>query len=179
MPEASAAIPAGVNVLLRVLTCEIHVMAHLALGLASCAGVAIRNVETARVARIPICKPFDNIGVRGVLLLLLSTLGRVSRCAALWGKVIHAASTAGGWGHRIGRWKYTAHALGCRETAWGILLLRAAAASASVSTSTAAVSLLLVRWIHRGDGRDGGIGTATSSATTTANTLSGIAGVEG
>ena len=88
MPEARAAIPAGVNVLLRILTCEIHVMAHLALGLASCAGVAVRNVKTARVARIPICKTFDKIGVRGALLLLLSTLGRVSWRAALRGKGI-------------------------------------------------------------------------------------------
>ena len=178
MPEASAAISAGVNVLLRVLACEIHVVAHFALGLASCAGVAVRNVKTARVARIPICKTFDKIGVRGALLLLLSTVGRVSWCAALRWKVIHAASPAGGWGHRIGRWKHTAHACGRWETSLRILLLRASAASTPASTSTAAVALL-VRWIQRGDVRDGGKGAATSSATTTSDTVSGIAGVEG
>ena len=108
-------------------------------------------------------------------MLLLSTLGRVSWCAALRGKGIHASSTAGGWGHRIGRWKYTAHALGCRETAWGILLLRAAAASASAST----VSLLICwHWHCRSLNIRGWGGSTTTTATSAANAATSIACIE-
>ena len=65
MAVASAAIPAGVNILLRVLTCEVNVVARFALGLACRAGVAIGYDEAARVACIPIREAFDDIGVRG------------------------------------------------------------------------------------------------------------------
>mgnify|MGYP006200513371 FL=1 len=116
MAVASAASPAGVNILLRVLTCEVNVVARFALGLACRAGVAIGYIETARVACIPIREAFDDIGVRGPLLRLHATLRGISWHASLRGKVVHIASTTCGWGHRVDRGTHTSHAWGRGET---------------------------------------------------------------
>ena len=78
MAVASAAIPAGINILSCILTCEVNVVARFALGLACHAGVAIGYVEAARVACIPIRESFDNIGLRGPLLRLHATLRDIS-----------------------------------------------------------------------------------------------------
>jgi len=157
--------------------CEANVVACFALGLACRAGVAIWYVEAARVACIPIRKAFDDIGVRGPLLQLHATLRGISWHASLWGKVVHIASTTCGWGHRVGRGKHTSHARGWGETAMGILLLRASASAAYASTPAAPISLL-VGCRHRWNIWGGRGGSSTTPATTTANTLSGIAGVE-
>ncbi len=112
MAVASAAIPAGVNILLRILTCEVNVVARFALGLACRTGVAIGNIEAAREACIPICEEFDDIGVRGPLLLLHATLRGICWHASLRGKVVHIASTTCRWGHHVDRGKHTSHAWG-------------------------------------------------------------------
>ena len=85
MAVASAAILACVNILLRILSREVNVVAQFALGLASCAGVPVRNVESARVTCVPIRKLFNKVGVRGPLLLLHATSRAVS---SVRGKVV-------------------------------------------------------------------------------------------
>ena len=98
MAVASAAVPAGIDVLLRVLSCEAPVVARLALGLACHACVAVGDVEAARVACVPICKAFDEIGVRGPLLRLHAAVRGISWYASLRGIFIHVDSTACGGG---------------------------------------------------------------------------------
>ena len=85
MAVASAAILACVNILLRMLSREVNVVAQFALGLASCAGVPVRNVESTRVTCVPICELFNKVGVRGPLLLWHATLRVVS---SVRGKVV-------------------------------------------------------------------------------------------
>jgi hypothetical protein len=175
---SSAAVPAGVNILLRVLSCEVNVVAHLALILACHACVAIGDVKTARVACVPICIAFDEIGVLGPLLRLHAAVRGISWYASLRGISIHVDSTACGGGHRICRGKHTAHSPGRGETAGGILLLRASASAASASTSAASISVLVGCRHHRSLYICGGWGSTASPVSTAANALSGIAGVE-
>jgi len=78
MAVASAASPACINILLHILSREVNVVAQFALGLASCAGVPIRNVESARVTCVTIRELFNKVGVRGPLLLRHATLRVVS-----------------------------------------------------------------------------------------------------
>ena len=85
MAEFSAAIPACVNILLRILSREVNVVAQFALGLASCAGVPVRNVESARVTCVPIREQFNKVGERGPHLLRHATLRVVS---SVRGKVV-------------------------------------------------------------------------------------------
>ena len=58
MAVASAAVTACIDVLLCVLSCEVDVVSRFALGLARHVGVAVRDVETARVACVPVCVTF-------------------------------------------------------------------------------------------------------------------------
>ena len=85
MAVASAAILACVNILLRILSREVNVVAQFALDLASCAGVPVRNVESARVTCVTIRELFNKVGVRGLLLLLHATSRAVS---SVRGKVV-------------------------------------------------------------------------------------------
>ena len=85
MAVASAAIPACVNILLRILSREVNVVAQFVLGLASRAGVPVRNVVSACVTCVPICELFNKVGVWGPLLLRHATLRVVS---SVRGKVV-------------------------------------------------------------------------------------------
>ena len=85
MAVASAAILACVNILLRILSREVNVVAQFVLGLASRAGVPVRNVVSACVTCVPICELFNKVGVWGPLLLRHATLRVVS---SMRGKVV-------------------------------------------------------------------------------------------
>ena len=65
MAVASAAVPAGIDVLLSVLSCEVNAVSRLVLGLAWHAGVAVRDIKATRVACVPVHKTFNDIGIRG------------------------------------------------------------------------------------------------------------------
>ncbi len=106
MAVARAAVPAGIDVLLSVLSCEVDVVSHFALGLARHAGVAIGDVKTTRVACVPVCVTFDEVRVRGLLLWVPSNV----RGAAWRGVTKHGAPSSCGRG--ICRRKHTAHPRG-------------------------------------------------------------------
>ncbi len=106
MAVASAAVLAGINVLLSVLSCEVNVVSRLALGLARHAGVAVRDVKAARVACVPVCETFNKIGIRGPLLQWHAAWRGISWHATLRGIAVHVAPTSRGRGHCICRGKH-------------------------------------------------------------------------
>ncbi len=67
-----------VDVLLRILAGEVDVMVRLPqLVGARLIGMTIRDIETARITRIPFCKPFREVQVQEVFTLCLG-----------WGRII-------------------------------------------------------------------------------------------